>query len=838
MDSDIELSDNKHDEVSVDNGQDNNETIEEPKIGMSFSTEEEVRSYYMKYAKHKGFGVRRRNSRQGDDGKVRWFTLVCARQGTPKSQATSFLKPRQTERIGCKARINAILNDEDGYTLSSVILEHTHVCSPEKARHFRCFKKVDARVAKGREINNAAGIRMGKNFKSPIVEAGGNENVSFGEKECRNYIDNAQLRLGVGGAEALRNYFREMHKKNSEFYYEMDVDDDMRCRNVFWADARSRAVYQSFGDVITFDTTYLTNAYEMPFVSFVGVNHHGQSILLGCGLISSEDTQTFEWFFESWLKCMNDQAPNAIITDQNKAMQLAIARVFPNSKHRFCLSHIMKKFPEKFGSHSQYEEIKSTLEKCVYDSSSEQEFEERWFNLLDTYHLHENAWLGSLHSDKRFWVPAYVKDTFWAGMSITQRSESMNAFFDNYVNSKTTLKQFLDQYNSALRRKVENEAVADFNSFNTEIPCISHYPHEKQFQKAYTIAKFKEVQDEFRGFLYLSTSLLGCEGAKYTYAVADEIKVSDEFIKHANFIVALDEDPLEVKCSCKLFEFRGILCRHALRVLALLGKSKLPSKYILDRWRKDIKRKYTFIKSSYEANCNPERQRYDRILNCFYELASNASKTEKSCVKLISQVEQLKIEYLEDNSRCGSNTDKPATSMDGMTTSTSKAFSPLVVQSKKRPPSNKRKMHPAEKDLRKSSTRRLRCCEVESSQLSREDRADEYHESGPQHEAPQTQDQQSQAWTHVPNYFCTSSTAPPLQDQQSQVWTHAPDYFCTPLTIAPLQMQPSRLHLSDPDGGSHDNQLRDLNDGKFFPLNTQAAIFLFQEVIDTSGGNS
>ncbi|KAG6667028.1 hypothetical protein CIPAW_01G072300 [Carya illinoinensis] len=790
MDSDIELSDNKHDEVSVDDGQDNNnETIEEPKIGMLFSTEEEVRSYYMKYAKHKGFGVRRRNSKQGDDGKVRWFTLVCARQGTPKSQATNFLRPRQTERIGCKARINAILNDEGGYTLSSVILEHTHVCSPEKARHFRCFKKVDARVTKGLEINNATGICMGKNFKSSAVESGGYENVPLGEKECRNYIDNAQLRLGVGGAEALRNYFREMHKKNSDFYYEMDVDDDMRLRNVFWADARSRAVYQSFGDVITFDTTYLTNAYKMPFVSFVGVNHHGQLILLGCGLISSEDTQTFEWFFESWLKCMNNQAPNAIIADQNKAIQLAIVRVFPNSRYRFCLSHIMKKFVEKFGSHSQYEEIKSTLQKCVYDSLTEQEFEERWFNLLDAYHLQENEWLGSLHSDKRFWVPAYVKDTFWAGMSITQRSESMNAFFDNYVNSKTTLKQFLDQYNSALRRKVENEAVADFNSFNTEIPCISHYPLEKQFQKAYTISKFKEVQDEFRGFLYISTSLLGCEGAKYTYAVADEIKVSDEFIKHANFIVALDEDPLEVKCSCKLFEFKGILCRHALRVLVLLGKNELPSKYIFDRWRKDIKRKYTFIKSSYEANCNSERQRYDRILNCFYELASNASKTEKSCVKLIDQIEQLKIEYLEDNSRCGGKTDKPTTSMDGTTTSTSKAFSPLVVQSKKKPPS-KRKMHPVETDLRKSTTRRLRSCEVEqSSQLSREDRANEYHESSPQHEAPQTQDQQNQVWTHMPNYFCTPSTA------------------------APLQMQPSRLHLSDPDGGGHDNQLRDLNDG-------------------------
>lgn len=73
-------------------------------------------------------------------------------------------------------------------------------------------------------------------------------------------------------------------------------------------------------------------------------------------------------------------------------------------------------------------------------------------------------------------------------------------------------------------------------------PRISHYLFEKQFQEVYTIAKFKEVQDKFRGFLYLSTSLLGCEGAKYMYIVTDEFKVSDEFIKYSNFIVSLDED--------------------------------------------------------------------------------------------------------------------------------------------------------------------------------------------------------------------------------------------------------------------------------------------------------
>lgn len=68
---------------------------------------------------------------------------------------------------------------------------------------------------------------------------------------------------------------------------------------VFWVDARSRAAYDSFEDVVSFDSTYLTNRYNIPFSPFVGVNHNGQSILFGCGLLSREDKETYVWLFKS-----------------------------------------------------------------------------------------------------------------------------------------------------------------------------------------------------------------------------------------------------------------------------------------------------------------------------------------------------------------------------------------------------------------------------------------------------------------------------------------------------------------------------------------------------------
>ncbi len=123
------------------------------------------------------------------------------------------------------------------------------------------------------------------------------------------------------------------------------------------------------------------------------------------------------------------------------------------------------------------------------------EFEESWQRLLEMHNLQQNEWL---YDERYHWVPTYVKNTFWVGTSTTQRSESTNAFFDGYVGLKTTLKQFVDQYDNALRGKAEKENAQDHDSFKSMNPCITRYVIEKQFQEAYTNKKFKEVQDEFR----------------------------------------------------------------------------------------------------------------------------------------------------------------------------------------------------------------------------------------------------------------------------------------------------------------------------------------------------
>ncbi|XP_025692433.1 protein FAR-RED ELONGATED HYPOCOTYL 3-like [Arachis hypogaea] len=108
-----------------------------------------------------------------------------------------------------------------------------------------------------------------------------------------------------------------MKEKNQNFFFELNLEGDHCIKHAFWANASSRAAFDYFRDVVLFDTTYNTNRYNLVLDSFVGVNHHGQSTLLGCALMKNEDIQSFKWLFEYWLRCMGGKAPKELYDDRH-----------------------------------------------------------------------------------------------------------------------------------------------------------------------------------------------------------------------------------------------------------------------------------------------------------------------------------------------------------------------------------------------------------------------------------------------------------------------------------------------------------------------------------------
>ncbi|OMO50677.1 hypothetical protein COLO4_37939 [Corchorus olitorius] len=256
------------------------------------------------------------------------------------------------------------------------------------------------------------------------------------------------------------------------------------------------------------------------------------------------------------------------------------------------------------------------------------------------------------------------------------------------------MQEFVELYDVALKSKVEKENLADYQSFNSWYECLSDYDIEKQFQRVYTNDKFKEFQDELKGKFYFQPSLMKTENLIYEYKVEEDVKVGEKR-KDVAFLVQFNEFYCEVNCKCRLFEFRGILCRHALSVLIHRRVNEVPQKYILSRWREDLKRRYNFIKSS-DNPLRPQIERCERMskeLQKFtvlaadfedkYELALKGSEELKAKVANDELIDNQTVQrWVSPSQSCADNR---------VPSSTNKVLSPLVTQRRGRP-STKRKI--------------------------------------------------------------------------------------------------------------------------------------------------
>ena len=76
-------------------------------------------------------------------------------------------------------------------------------------------------------------------------------------------------------------------------------------RNIFWANSQSRIDYVAFGGSVVFDSTYRSNKYRLPFVPFVGLNHHRNTVFFGIGLVSDGTVASYQWLLHVFLEAMS-----------------------------------------------------------------------------------------------------------------------------------------------------------------------------------------------------------------------------------------------------------------------------------------------------------------------------------------------------------------------------------------------------------------------------------------------------------------------------------------------------------------------------------------------------
>ncbi|XP_075475813.1 protein FAR1-RELATED SEQUENCE 5-like [Primulina tabacum] len=216
--------------------------------------------------------------------------------------------------------------------------------------------------------------------------------------------------------------------------------------NFFLRDSRCEVDYEFFGDILSVDTTYRTNRYNLICAPFVGINQHRQNVMFGLAFMSDETESLFEWLFKTFLDSMNAKQPETIFTDQCQAMMNAIETIFPHSHHRLCQWHINQNAPSHLGSLNGDSSFKRLLNKCMTHCESEEEFESTWNIMIDEYNLSGHKWLNGMYTLRYKWATAFSNHKFSAGLLATSRSEVTNAALKRSSNSAISLYDFVVNY--------------------------------------------------------------------------------------------------------------------------------------------------------------------------------------------------------------------------------------------------------------------------------------------------------------------------------------------------------------------------------------------------------
>ncbi|KAG5558295.1 hypothetical protein RHGRI_008276 [Rhododendron griersonianum] len=206
-----------------------------------------------------------------------------------------------------------------------------------------------------------------------------------------------------------------------------------------------------------------------------------------------------------------------------------------------------------------------------------EEFEHQWPHVVAKYDLQNNKHIVGLYEIKHYWVPAYLRNYFFGGMTTTGRSESINAYVKRFISSHTNLDQFVRQVDLAIeniqQRQLHNTMLQKYRG--STLRTMS--PLEEQACGVLTPFCFEKFQEQFgRAALYSLVHNHGCEFViKHHEDTKGKIR-----------IVFWDGEMST--CSCKHFEFWGILCRHILSVFLHKDCYRIPSLYLPSRWCREV----------------------------------------------------------------------------------------------------------------------------------------------------------------------------------------------------------------------------------------------------------
>ena len=240
---------------------------------------------------------------------------MCSKEGCKKKRLGGERRTSDT-RENCGSYLQLKKMKGGYWTVFKIVVEHSHLLStPRKTHMLRSHRRIDAPKKKLIDTYGAANIIPNKQMGILVLQSGGRDRVGFTKTNFRNHFRDRNEETKDNDGDMFYEHFRQWKEGDPRNVFSIEKDDEDHIKHVFWADYYFQKSYEEFGDVVSFDTTYNTNRYGLIFGAFTGINHHDQSILFGCCLISNETFDTFVWVFNKWLEAMPRDPPKSISTD-------------------------------------------------------------------------------------------------------------------------------------------------------------------------------------------------------------------------------------------------------------------------------------------------------------------------------------------------------------------------------------------------------------------------------------------------------------------------------------------------------------------------------------------
>ncbi|XP_040384495.1 protein FAR1-RELATED SEQUENCE 5-like [Oryza brachyantha] len=382
-------------------------------ISMRFKSEEEGYVFYNNYAREKGFSIRKDYVRRDPiTNGIFHRQYTCSREGCRKDMYMGMKnrtrQPRALTRCGCEAQFVIKLDKVRGdWYVLKFVHKHSHpLCKPDETAFLRSHRGLsDEQKAQVTELKEA-GLRQHQVMDVMEKRHGGYEAAGFVSRDLYNhFVKLRKKQILWGDANHVIKYMQARQKDDMEFFFEYEMNDVSSLTRLFWSDPQSRIDYEAFGDVVVFDSTYRVNKYNLPFIPFVGVNHHGSTVIFACAIVADEKTSTYEWILRQFLNCMGQKHPKSLITDGDNAMRRAITSVMPNSDHRLCTWHI----EQNMGRHLHQDMI-ADFRVLVHAPIDPDEWRRKWDEFKFNHKVSEdNKWLMRMYNLRKKWAAAYTK---------------------------------------------------------------------------------------------------------------------------------------------------------------------------------------------------------------------------------------------------------------------------------------------------------------------------------------------------------------------------------------------------------------------------------------------